>query len=425
MHLSDFTPALLRDGVRVLRWIVAVAALALVAPQAHAYKRFCASADALQFGNRVLGSSTTVSVTITSCGNEPWTFTDVSPHASSGSAFHVQTTCASGRTLEAGESCTIDVTFAPLATGQTSGALWLHQTSTTPDQLVTYYGRGVSTSAPGTAIARFAPAIVDLGSIPLGGTSAWHAVVLSNAGTAPLVPSALVINGRDPYDFGTISHGGSDDCAVGRAVAPGASCTLNFTFAPRAAGTRSAQLVVDAPQLASLVALPLRGTGVDASVGSIEVIEFFHAARNHYFLTTEPAEAAMIDAGGVGPGWVRTDAGFRVWPLGAQLPFATGTACRFFGTPGVGPDAHFFTAFASECEGLRSHAAWMFEGLAFRTVLPVGGACADGFAPVVRLYWHGTDASHVRHRYVLDRDVATAMASAGWVVEGPVFCSPR
>ena len=411
----------------MLRRVLVLAALlvAFSAAPAHAFKRFCASADTLQFGNRALGSSTSSSVVVTSCGNEAWTFTDVSPHASTGSAFHVQTSCASGRTLEPGESCTIDVTFAPTLAGQTSGALWLHQTSTTPDQLVTFYGRGISPPVAGTAVVRFAPATTDLGSVPLSGTSEWHTVELANTGSAPLVPTALVINGRDPYDFATVSYGGIGDCAVGRAVPPGASCTLNFTFTPRALGPRTAQLVVDAAQLATLVALPLRGTGIDAAHGSIDVVEFFHATRNHYFITTEPAEAAMIDAGGVGPGWVRTGRGFRVWPPAAQAPFALQDACRFFGTPGIGPDAHFFTAFPLECEGLRDRRAWMFEGVAFRTVLPVAGRCERGFDAVVRLYWSGKLASEVRHRYVMDEDVITAMANAGWTVEGPVFCSPR
>jgi hypothetical protein len=414
-------------NVRPSRWLLACAALvcALAATHVHAFKRFCASADTVQFGNRTLGSSTRASVVVTSCGDESWTFTDVSPHRSTGPAFDVETTCVTGRTLAPGDSCTIDVTFAPTLAGQTSGALWLHQTSTTPDQLLTFYGRGVTPSTAGTAIARFLPALADLGHVPVGATSAWFTVELANAGTAPLIPSALVTNGRDPYDFATVSHGGDGDCAIGRAIAPGGRCTLNFTFEPRAPGLRTAQLVVDAPQLATLVVLPLRATGIDAAQGSLSVIEFFHAQRNHYFLTTEPAEAAMIDAGGVGPGWVRTGTGFRVWAAGARKPFETHDACRFFGTPGIGPDAHFFTAFGTECEGLRSSAAWTFEGVAFKTVLPVSGKCDDAFDAVTRLYWQGSTASAVRHRYVVDRDLVTAMANAGWIVEGPVFCSPR
>lgn len=34
-------------------------------------------------------------------------------------------------------------------------------------------------------------------------------------------------------------------------------------------------------------------------------------------------------------------------------------------------------------------------------------------------------SSTMRHRYVVDPRVIPAMANAGWIVEGPVFCSPR
>lgn len=411
----------------IVRRSLAAAALlacALAAPAASAYQRFCASHDSLRFGDRELGSSTTATVTVSSCGDEAWTFTGVRLHAATGGAFHVASACATGMTLAPGESCAINVTFSPAVPGQTSGALWLQQTSTTPDQLLTFYGRGVMTGVAGTAAIGFSPRLADFGAVALGTTSAWHTIALTNAGAAPLVPSALVINGPDPYDFATLSYGDPGDCAVGRAVAPGSSCMLNFTFTPASAGARSAQLVVDAPQLASLVTLPLRGSGVDAKDGTVEAIEFFHAARNHYFLTTEPAEAAMIDAGGVGPGWVRTGQRFRVWPMTAAAP-GTVDVCRFFGAAGAGPEAHFFTGHAPECAALRSAAAWTFEGLAFRAVLPALDQCATGFDPVVRLFWSGSVATGMRHRYLIDAAVVQAMARAGWIVEGPVFCSPR
>ena len=52
-------------------------------------------------------------------------------------------------------------------------------------------------------------------------------------------------------------------------------------------------------------------------------------------MTAEPAEAAMLDAGVVVPGWQRTGYVFKVYARdsGAGIP-----ACRFFGKPGVGPD---------------------------------------------------------------------------------------
>ena len=403
----------------------ALIACCLASPTVSAYQRFCASEDSLRFGNRAIGSSTTATVTIYSCGDEFWTFTDVRLHGATGSAFRVASACATGMTLGPGESCEVNVTFAPVLPGQTSGALWLRQTSTTRDQLLTFYGRGIATSVAGTAAIAFTPAVADFGTVALGTASPWHSIALTNVGNAPLVPSALVINGSHPYDFGTISHGDPADCAAGRAVAAGASCTLNFTFAPAAAGARSGRLVVDAPELASLVTLSLRGTGVDAKDGTIAAIEFFHAARNHYFLTTEPDEAAMIDAGGVGPGWVRTGMSFRVWPMTASVEPDTVDVCRFFGASGAGPDAHFFTGDARECATLRSDPVWRFEGRAFRAHAPVAGRCAPGFDAVVRLYWSGSAGTEMRHRYVVDSAAIQAMAKAGWIVEGAVFCSPR
>ena len=39
--------------------------------------------------------------------------------------------------------------------------------------------------------------------------------------------------------------------------------------------------------------------------------------------------------------------------------------CRFFGTPNVGPNSHFYTADAAECAKVKTYPAWTFEGIAF------------------------------------------------------------
>jgi hypothetical protein len=98
--------------------------------------------------------------------------------------------------------------------------------------------------------------------------------------------------------------------------------------------------------------------------------------------------------------------------------------CRFLGAPPRGPEAHFFSASAAECEALRHNDLWLDEGLAFRTLLPSAERCPAGFQLVVRLWWRGSDAREVRHRYVRDAAIAASMGRDGWVVEGAVFCSP-
>src|SRR6185437_14906733 len=113
--------------------------------------------------------------------------------------------------------------------------------------LLTFYGRAIDAQA-GTAALAFSPPIADFESEPVGHETAALVLTLQNAGPASLVPSALVLNGVNPYDFRGEAGNGAGACGIGRAIAAGASCTLNLYFHPQASGPRQANLVVDAPQ---------------------------------------------------------------------------------------------------------------------------------------------------------------------------------
>lgn len=150
-----------------------------------------------------------------------------------------------------------------------------------------------------------------------------------------------------------------------------------------------------------------------------DVVEFYNASLNHYFLTADAAEAAMLDAGVVVPGWTRTGYNFKSWLLDAQI----GTpACRFFGTPGIGPNSHFYTIDANECAIVKASPYWQFEGDAFAEQLPAAGDCAAGLVPVTRLYNNGMGGA-ANHRYLTSHSETSAMTRNGWVVEGTVFCA--
>jgi hypothetical protein len=73
-------------------------------------------------------------------------------------------------------------------------------------------------------------------------------------------------------------------------------------------------------------------------------IEFYNAKNNHYFLTANPAEVAALDAGTTVKGWTRTGGQFTAFTEPAA---GLAAVCRFFGTPGKGPDSHFYTADAA------------------------------------------------------------------------------
>jgi hypothetical protein len=153
--------------------------------------------------------------------------------------------------------------------------------------------------------------------------------------------------------------------------------------------------------------------------GERDTIEYYNSALNHYFLTAFPEEAAMLDAGIVVPGWTRTGFEFKSWTIGAGhgLP-----ACRFFGTPGVGPNSHFYTIDAAECAFVRTNPLWMFEGYAFAEEAPVDGDCLSNRVPVVRLYNNGM-GGQASHRFLTSKSEMAEMLAGGWMIEGTVFCA--
>jgi hypothetical protein len=400
------------SGVAIAR-ILLVLAFAAAASGASAQARFCVTDDTLLFGNRPVGSSTVATATISNCGDQPWSFTDVSVDPATGAAYHVSGSCATGVTLAPGAACSVTVTFAPTSPGQTSGGVWLHNTTTTPDQLLTFYGRGVDTQA-GAATLSFTPPALSFAAQVVGTQSAGMMLQLVNAGPAPLTPGALVLTGPAAYDYSATGN-----CNVGAPIAAGKSCTLTFFFLPTALGSRPANLVVDSPQLANLAILQIGGVGITIAPADADVIEFVYPPLDTYFLTASLPEAAYLDTAG----WTRTGFHFRAWTTD-NVADGTVPVCRFTGTPNIGPDSHFFTGDATECSLVQANPYWYYEGLAFRALLPAAGQCNAGMIAVVRFFRPGGDVTQVRHRYVVDAAEAQRMRAAGWIEEGPVFCSP-
>ena len=392
-------------------------AMCVLTANAFAAARICITRDVIVFGNVATGSAATQSSMVTNCGDQAWSFTDVSIHPATAAAYHVATSCVTGRALAPAEACNIDVAFAPSTPGQVSGGIWLHNSTSTPDQIVTFYGRGVDVQA-GSAVLEFTPGTLSFGAQTVGTTSPFQTLVLRNLGPAQLTLKALVLNGPDALDFRAPGN-----CMLGMPIPAGGTCELYVNFTPSAMGVRLAKLNVDAPELANLAIMAMVGVASASAPSTVDVIEFYNAPLNHYFLTAVPEEALAIEQGVVGPQWLRTGLSFRSFAAAT----ATGSAvdvCRFFGTPEIGPSSHFYTADPDECAGVKANPRWLYEGIAFRAILPVAGACPPTTDPVIRFFWPGADVSRSRHRYLRDAAELVRMRAAAWIEEGPVFCSP-
>ena len=112
------------------------------------------------------------------------------------------------------------------------------------------------------------------------------------------------------------------------------------------------------------------------------VVEFHDTVHDRYFMSADAAEQAAVDAGGAGPGWVRTGHAFRVPTTGLPCGFEA-PVYRFTGVPDVGPASHFFTAQQDECAVVRDRADWhwQFEGVAFWALRVPAGGCGGDMLP--------------------------------------------
>ncbi len=147
--------------------------------------------------------------------------------------------------------------------------------------------------------------------------------------------------------------------------------------------------------------------------GERVVVEFYNGALGTYFVTAEPFQVAILDAGVI-PGWQRTGFNFKEMPAGDPrgLP-----ACRFFGNPG----SHFYTIDPVECAAVKTYPYWLYEGIAFNSDAPVGGTCAPDRVPVDRLYNNGM-GGQASHRFVTSHSEGREMTQRGWIDEGTRFC---
>ncbi|MBV9258024.1 MAG: choice-of-anchor D domain-containing protein, partial [Ktedonobacteraceae bacterium] len=99
------------------------------------------------------------------------------------------------------------------------------------------------------------PGSVNFGNQGVNTTGAAQKVTLTNSGQATLNISNIALSGTNAGDFAQTNNCGST-------LAAGASCTINITFTPGAAGTRSAGLIVTDNASNSPQTLALTGTGV-------------------------------------------------------------------------------------------------------------------------------------------------------------------
>jgi hypothetical protein len=129
---------------------------------------------------------------------------------------------------------------------------------------------------------------LNFGSVALGSTAPTQTVILSNSTASPISLSSVVVTGANPRDFSASSCPAS--------LAPSASCSVQISASPTAAGTRSGYLTITSPTPGSpqYVALSVNGTG---SVGAAAQVSLSSNALNFVF-PSGPIPITLTNAGG-------------------------------------------------------------------------------------------------------------------------------
>ena len=146
------------------------------------------------------------------------------------------------------------------------------------------------------------------------------------------------------------------------------------------------------------------------------VTEFYNTTLNHYFVTADPIEAASIDGGASGPGWVRTGTQFRAGGSNA--------VCRFYGNvANGGPNSHFYTADTAECADVKKDPGWKFESNDFAITPAVNRQCPAGLINVYRAYNNRFAQQDSNHRLTTVFADYQKQLAQGWSAEGVVMCA--
>lgn len=208
-------------------------------------------AGGLRFGDQQVGEAGSPRrLTVANLGSGPLEVRRVEAQGSNPGDFQVVGDGCSGRRVAPGESCILQVAFAPLEPGERSAALALAHNGPESPRTVPLSGFG---TAPRVSLST---ETLSFGALDVGSRSGAEEVSVFNAGRGRLDVREIAVSGPQAGDFAVAG----EDCA-GRELAPHRGCSIRVTFSPQAGGERTASLVVSHNSGDGESRVALRGRG--------------------------------------------------------------------------------------------------------------------------------------------------------------------
>jgi hypothetical protein len=209
----------------------------------------------ISFPNQATGSSSAPSQ-VTLVNNQSVILNISSVHTSL--PFSQSNNC--GLSLQAGQSCTLNITFSPTAVQYYSASIAVTDDAANSPQTVTLTGSGIVPVA-------FSPKLISFPNQAIGSSSSVAQVMLIN--NQPVALNISSIQTLPPYSQ-------SNNC--GTSLGALQSCTVNITFKPTAAQYYSSSLTITDASAGSPQTIALTGNGIQPIVFSPTHISFANQA---------------------------------------------------------------------------------------------------------------------------------------------------
>ncbi|MGC1450281.1 MAG: choice-of-anchor D domain-containing protein [Candidatus Sulfotelmatobacter sp.] len=195
------------------------------------------------FGSVTVGAKQSQTVTLTNTGGSS---VNISQASVSGAGFQISG-ISTPLTLNASQSTTFTVAFAPQASGSASGTVTMTSDASTPAPTVALSGTGVALGALGSN-----PTSLSFGSVTVGSKQSLSETV-TNTGGSTVTISQLGVSGAG-FSLSGIT--------VPVTLTAGQSAAFTVTLTPQSVGTASGNLTVTSNASNPTLTIPLSGTGV-------------------------------------------------------------------------------------------------------------------------------------------------------------------
>lgn len=247
------------------------------------------SATTFSFGSLTINTTSAAqTATLENSGTSPLSISTIAVSGTNASVFISSNNC--GSSLAAGQSCSIQVQFAPNVTGILSATLTITDNASNPSQSIALSGTGVSAASPAISLA---PSSLSFANQLLNTLSALQTITVTNTGTGTLSLTEVALSGTNSSQFKVLNGCGSS-------LAAGASCLIQVQFAPTAAGPMTAAITLtdnaNSPQTVALSgsAISSTTTGTTTVYLSLNNLYFYNRAVGS---ASAPESIVLINTG--------------------------------------------------------------------------------------------------------------------------------